>query len=74
MDRLGKINAFVVPTKGTLVLEHMHCQQHWEPKKIASATFPSLTADKLSRFFKDKIDAVRATTANAEPHHLTYGH
>ena len=35
--------------------------------KCPSATFPLLTAEKLSLFFKDKIDAVRAATANADP-------
>jgi len=38
MDRPGKINAFVVPTKGTLVLEHMHRQQHREPEKIVEVS------------------------------------
>ena len=33
----------------------------------SSALLPTLTADKLSRFFKNKIDLVRAATANAIP-------
>ena len=35
--------------------------------KTTSAACPSLTAEKLSLFFKEKIDAVRAATAKADP-------
>ena len=35
--------------------------------KHASTTSSSLTADRLSLFFKNKIDGVRAATANADP-------
>ena len=35
--------------------------------KYASAASSSLTADRLSLFFKNKIDGVRAATANADP-------
>lgn len=35
--------------------------------KSTSTACPSLTAEKLSLFFKEKVDAVRAATANADP-------